>query len=119
MGYLICSIMPPLKPLTTSSANILAGTFLAINGQLQKLESCLNPVHIQQVFWLTLKKKTFFVIGLVFAGGNFTSGSVFAFFWPPLPGPQSIDPFVWLKFFLETRLKFASLEPLNGFLAYL
>jgi len=54
---------------------------------------------------------------LAFAGGNVTS----AFFWPPSPGPgpQPIDPFFWLMFFLETRQKSASLEPLNGYLAYL
>jgi len=55
----------------------------------------------------------------VFAGGNVTSGGVFAFFWPPLPGPQLIHPFFWFKFFSETRQKSASLEPLNGFLACL
>jgi len=69
---------------------------------------------------LTSKKKVF-VFGLVFAGGNVTSGRDFAFFWPPLPGPgpQPIDPFFWLKFIAETRQKSASLEPLNGFLLYL
>jgi len=35
---------------------------------------------------LTSKKK--FVFGLAFAGGNVTSEGVFAFFWPPLPGPE-------------------------------
>ena len=46
---------------------------------------------------------------------------MFSNFWPPLPGlwPQPIDSFFWLKFFSETRQKSASLEPLNGFLAYL
>jgi len=58
---------------------------------------------------------------LEFAGGNVTSGDVFAFFWPPLPGPgpQPIYSFFGLKFFSETRKKSVSLEPLNGFLAYL
>jgi len=62
-----------------------------------------------------------FVFGLAFAGVNVTSGGVFAFFWLPIPGPgpQPIDPFFWLKFVSETRQKSASLEPLNGFLAYL
>jgi len=61
------------------------------------------------------------MFGLAFAGGNVTSWGVFAFFWPPLPGPgaQPIDPFFWLKFFSETRQKSVSSEPLNGFLAYL
>ena len=45
---------------------------------------------------------------------------VFLFFWPPLPGPepQPIGPLFWLKIFLETRPKSASLEPLDDFLAY-
>jgi len=45
----------------------------------------------------------------------------FVFFWPPLPGPgpQPIRRSFWLKIFLETRAKSASLEPLNDFLAYL
>ena len=67
------------------------------------------------------RKKNFFVFGLGFSGGTATSGDVFAFFYPPLagPGPQSIGPFFWLKIFLETRPKSASLEHLNDFLAYL
>jgi len=46
-------------------------------------------------------EKKIFVFGLAFAGGNVTGGGVFAFFWPPLPGPgpQPIDPFFWLSFF--------------------
>jgi len=50
---------------------------------------------------------------LAFAGGNVTSGGVFALFWQPLSGPFSSS------FFSETRQKSVSLEPLNGFLAYL
>jgi len=48
-------------------------------------------------------EKKIFVFGLAFAGENFTSGGVFAFFWPPLPGPgpQPIDPFFWLNFFFR------------------
>jgi len=33
-------------------------------------------------------ENNFFVDGLAFAGGNVTSGSIFAFFWPLLPGPK-------------------------------
>jgi len=36
--------------LTTARANILAGTFLAITRQPLELESCSNPLRIQQVF---------------------------------------------------------------------
>jgi len=69
---------------------------------------------------LEIEKKTIFVFGLRFAGGTAASGGVFAFFGPPLPGPgpQPIGLFFWLKIFLETRPKSASLEPLNDFLAY-
>ena len=36
--------------LTTARANKLARNFLAINRQLLELESCSNPLRIQQVF---------------------------------------------------------------------
>jgi len=41
--------------------------------------------------------------------------------WLHLPGsgPQPIGPLLWFKIFSETRLKSASSEPLNDFLAYL
>jgi len=50
-----------------------------------------------------------------------TSGGVFAFLWPTLPGPglPSNGPTFWLKYFYETRPSYESLEPLVGFLAYL
>jgi len=35
------------------------------------------------------------------------------------PGPQPIDPLVWLKVLLKTRSKSASIEPWIDFLAYL
>ena len=42
-------------------------------------------------------------------------------FWPPLTGPepQPIDPFFWLKLWLKTRSKSASIEPWIDLLAYL
>jgi len=48
-------------------------------------------------------------------------GHVFAIFGPTLPGPgpQANELHFWLKFLLETKLWYASLEPLSGFLAYL
>jgi len=48
-------------------------------------------------------------------------GVSFSFYWPSLGGPrrQSNGPIVSLKFFLETRLSYESLEPLIDFLAYL
>jgi len=48
-------------------------------------------------------------------------GVSFSFYWPSLRGPgrQSNKPIVSLKFFLETRLSYESLEPLINFLACL
>jgi len=45
----------------------------------------------------------------------------FSFYWLSLRGLgcQSNEPIVSLKFFLETRLSYESLEPLIDFLAYL
>ena len=53
--------------------------------------------------------------------GVVTSGGVFAFLWPTLPGPRRISngPTFWPKYLYETRLPYESLEPLIGFLAYL
>ena len=38
---------------------LVAGTFLAITRQLLELESCSNPLRIQQVFWLKSNKNVF------------------------------------------------------------
>jgi len=48
-------------------------------------------------------------------------GVSFSFYWPSLRSParQSNGPIVSLKFCLETRLSYESLEPLIDFLAYL
>ena len=75
-----------------------------------KLESYPNDPRIQQVFCLK-SKKNIFVFGVGFDGGTAASGGIFAFLWPPLPrpGPQPIGPLFWLKIFLETRAKSASL----------
>jgi len=39
-----------VNPLMTAQANKLARNFLAINRQMLELESCSNPLGIQQVF---------------------------------------------------------------------
>jgi len=67
------------------------------------------------------QKKKFLVLGLGFFWGDVTSGGVFAFSWPTLPGPgrQSNGPTSCPKYFLHTRLSYEFLEPLIGFLAYL
>jgi len=56
-----------------------------------------------------------------FSGWGFTSGGVFAFLWPTLPGPgrPSNGPTFCPKYFYETRLSYESVESLIGFLAYL
>jgi len=88
-----------INPLTTVRANILAPPFLAINRQPLELESCSNPLQIQQVWESKSKKNFFFVLGLRFSGGNVTSRGVFALFWPSLPGPRRYrnGPFFGLK----------------------
>ena len=43
----------------TVRANMLARPFLAKNCQPLELESCSNPLRIQQVFQLTSKKNIF------------------------------------------------------------
>jgi len=48
-------------------------------------------------------------------------GVSFSFYWPSLCGPgcQSNEPIVSIKFCLETRISYESLELLIDFLAYL
>jgi len=60
-----------------------------------------------------------FGFGVLF--GDVTSGGVFAFLWPTLPGPGRPwnGPTYWPKYFYETRLSYECLEPLIGFLSYL
>jgi len=53
--------------------------FLAKNRQPLELESCSNRLWIQQVFWLR-SKKTFFVFGLTFHGGDVTMRACFQIF---------------------------------------
>ena len=54
-------------------------------------------------------------------GGCVTSGGIFAFLWPTLPGPrrQSNGPTFSIKYFYETRISHESLESSIAFLAYL
>jgi len=100
----------------TAQANKLARPFFCHKSPAARARELFKPSTDSASLLVDIEK--IFVFGLAFAGGNITSGGVFAFFWTPLPGPQPIDPFLWLKFFSETRQKSASLEPLNGFLAY-
>jgi len=54
---------------------------------------------------------------LGFAGGTAASG-IFLLFFDHLYMALDPNPLFWLKIFLETKPKSASLEPLNDFLAY-
>jgi len=65
--------------------------------------------------------KKFSVLGLGFFWGSVTSGGVFAFLWPTLPGPGRPSNGLTFgpKYFYATRLSYDSLEPLIGFLAHL
>jgi len=53
-----------------------------------------------------------------FSGGDVTMRACFHIFGHlPGPGPQPIDPFLYLLDFLKTRPKSASIEPLIDLLA--
>jgi len=98
---------------------ILARVCNAVTHHPIELESYPNHLRIRQVFSLKSKKNSFcFRFGVRW--WDRCKWGCFCFFWSPLPGPgpQSIGPLFWLEMFLETRLKFASLELLNDFLAY-
>ena len=103
-----------INPLRPAQSTTVTGTSLAITHQPLKLESCSNPLWIQQVFLLK-SKNTF--LGGGFAGETATSEDVLEIL--ASPGPQPIAPFFWLKVSLKTRSKSASVEPLIDLLAYL
>ena len=87
-------------PITTARANKLDRNFLVMNRQPLELESCSNPLRIQQVLESKSKKKCFrFRFG--FSGGTATSGGVYAFFshlWPAL-GPYPLGNSFASRFF--------------------
>jgi len=66
-------------------------------------------------------KKNFFVLGLVFFGGNVTSGRVLRFFGQHYPalGANPTSHIFGPGILLDTRLPSEPSEPLIGFLAYL
>jgi len=105
---------PWINPVSPASAKMLARVCNAFTRHPIELESYPNHPRIQQVFHLK-SKKTFFVFGLGIAGETTASGDVFAFFWPPSPGPgpQPIGPLFWLKIFWKRVFR-----PMNDFLAY-
>jgi len=99
-----------VNPLRPAPAKILAQVCNAVTRHPIELESYPNHPQIQQVFRLKSKKRfSFSVWGSL--GGPLQVGC-FCFFWPRLPGPapQPIGPLFWLKVFLETRPKSASLD---------
>jgi len=63
------------NPLTA----VIGQPFLAKNRQSLELESCSNPPRIKQVFQLR-SKKTFFIFGLAFSGGDVTMRACFQIF---------------------------------------
>ena len=79
------------NPLTTARANLLARNFWAINRQLLELETCSNPLRIQQVFQ-SKSKKTIFGFGGRFSGGDVTKRTCFGNFSHLLPvlGPNAL-----------------------------
>ena len=89
--------MFPLRPAQTT---IVAGTFLAITRQPLKLESCSNPLRIQQVFWLKSKKKHFsFSVGGSLGGPpQVEVFQNFGHLWPAL-GPNLLTHSFDSKFY--------------------
>ena len=69
-----------IQPLSPECATVFANLCNSITRQPIELESCSNPLRIQQVFWLSSKKK-FFVLDLGFSGGKVESWGVYAFFF--------------------------------------
>jgi len=83
-----------------------------------ELESCSNPLRIQQVFNSLLK--IFFVLSFGFSEGDVTMRACFCIFVGLLGHWRQLnEPYFWPKFLLEIRPKSASLEPLLDFLSYL
>jgi len=90
-------------PFSPACATFLAELCNPITRQAIELQSCSNPLRMQQVLQ-SKSKKWFFVLGLSFSWGNVTRRSVFALFWlfwpslPPWPccvRYSSIGAFPW------------------------
>jgi len=80
-----------INPLTTEQSHIFARILLATTRQKIELESYPKHPWIQQVFG-TKSKKTLFVFGGEFSGGDVTIRACFRSFghlWPAL-GPYSL-----------------------------
>ena len=84
-----------IKPFNDRASQYIG---LPLNRQPLELESCSNPLRIQQALKSKSKKKSF-VLGLSFFRGNVASRGVFALFWPSFPGPgrRRNGPFFGLK----------------------
>ena len=109
-----------IHPLSPECATVFANLCNSITRQPIELESCSNPLRIQQVFWLSSKKK-FFVLDLGFSGGKVESWGVYAFLlaastWPWSPIHCAI---FWFKLFWKLGQNPRSIEPFHGFLAFL
>ena len=89
----------PKDPFSPTCTTFLAEVWNPVTHQAIKLESCSNPLRIQQVL-KSNSKKQIFRLGLSFSGGSVTSRGDFELFWPSLPGPgrHPNGPFLDAKF---------------------
>jgi len=101
------NLTSPNKPRYFNHLTLLKTTFHAeicnpITRQAIELESCSNLLQIQQVLQSKSEKNFSFLLGF-FVGERHKWDC----FWQPLPGPgpQPIEPLLWLKIFSETRPK--------------
>jgi len=109
-----------IHPLSPECATVFANLCNSITRQPIELESSSNPLRIQQVFWLSSKKKIF-VLDLGFSWGKVESGGYLCVFFSCLYLALVANPLrhFLVQVVLETRPKSASLETFNGFLAFL
>ena len=109
------------NPLCPAIAIILAQGLQRYNSPANWARKLFKPSTDSASLLVEIEKKLFRFGFVVLWGRTSQVGVSFSFYWPSLRGPgrQSNGPIVSLKFCLETRLSYQSLEPLIDFLAYL
>jgi len=87
--------MASLNPLSPAKTTFHAELCNPITRQVIELESCSNPLRIQQVFSWNQKKNFSFLVGGF--RGNATSGSVFGYLYLAL-GPNPLGHYYGSRF---------------------
>jgi len=106
----------PIYPFKSRENHVSCRDLKSYNSPGDWARELLKPSTDSASLVVEIEKKNF-----SFSVGNFRGERhKWGCFWLPLPGPgpQPIGPLLWPKICSETRPKFASLEPLNDFLAY-